>query len=166
MRIANLGSGKSDSPVSLQVRYLHCALLMNVDIYKPYVDYLQTQKFAAGVVEFTCKDVVLWLAEQPEGEYDVVLLIDLLEHFEQARAGFVVRLCKHVARRKIIVFSPLGECKQGPSDGNGYQRHLSTLTSAGLETLGFRVEVLPAFHRHFDPPVDAGLAVMEVGEWD
>jgi 2-polyprenyl-3-methyl-5-hydroxy-6-metoxy-1,4-benzoquinol methylase len=138
--------------------------LTNVDIYKPYVDYLQTQKFDAQVAEFVYKDVVLWLAEQPEGEYDVLLLIDLLEHFERVRAEFVVRLCKYVARRKIIVFSPLGKCPQAAYDGNGYQRHLSTWTSAGLEALGFQVEVLEAFHKHFDPPVDAGWAVMEVGK--
>ena len=163
-RIANLGSGKSDSPVSSQVLSLPCSYLVNVDIHNPYIDFLKVQRFDALVVAFTISEIELWLETQLDRDFDILLLIDVLEHFPPLIARLVLDKCKRVTSRKIIIFLPLGECKQDEYDGNRWQKHWSTWTASDLEALGFKVEVLKAFHLHFNPPVDAGVAIYEVGK--
>jgi hypothetical protein len=162
MRVANLGSGKCDNAISVQVRCIPCLSVTNVDIFYPYLHYLQTQPFAARLVEYVHSDILTWIPKQEKRAYDVILFLDVLEHLEFTAGQKALKQCKRMATRKVIVFGPLGDCPQEEYEGNMYQRHLSMVTVQRLEKLGFKVQVLSGFHEQFSPPRDACWAVLDI----
>src|SRR5262249_3434676 len=76
------------------------------------------------------------------GSYDLVLLIDVLEHFEPAEAAKIAVECGRVGKVAIIS-TPRQFWPQGDSWGNPYERHRSLWTRRDLLKLG-AVRVLRA----------------------
>ena len=70
------------------------------------------------------------------GRYDLVMMIDVLEHLEPDKAERVVGEATRVGRRLLCV-SPAGLRPQGASYGNPYERHRMCVTRRGLRDLGF-----------------------------
>ena len=58
-------------------------------------------------------------------EFDVVLLLDVIEHMTADSALALLDNAKKWARRKVIVSTPNGFVTQIAVDGNELQRHLS-----------------------------------------
>ena len=59
--------------------------------------------------------------------YDLIVLGDVLEHFEKLRAWDLLDMCMAHTRRHLIINVPLGErWQQGEMYGNLHERHLSS----------------------------------------
>jgi|LGOV01.1.fsa_nt_gb SAM-dependent methyltransferase len=68
------------------------------------------------------------------GEFDLVILGDVLEHFSPDRAMLVLQRCKIIGKLVLLAI-PLGEdWHQDETDGNPYERHLSFWTEDQLTT--------------------------------
>lgn len=68
------------------------------------------------------------------GDYDLILLGDVLEHFTPERASAVLRNCKAQARH-VMLNIPLGDCwMQGEKYDNPFEAHLSAWEDAQLST--------------------------------
>lgn len=68
--------------------------------------------------------------------YDLVLAIDILEHFEHADGEDFVRECQRVSRRHLIVATPEQFVAQ-QVDANPLENHRSHWTKPELSSLGF-----------------------------
>jgi hypothetical protein len=93
--------------------------------------------------------------------YDVVLLLDVVEHFDKVSGVSLINEAIYVANKRVVIWIPFGVCPQGPMEANPYQVHRSTWLPEDFAGKGTTVEVLPQFHKHFNPPVDAGWVVIE-----
>ena len=58
--------------------------------------------------------------------YELILLCDILEHFEKDKASVILEICLKFATRAVIVSTPYGNLPQGTVYGNPYESHLST----------------------------------------
>ena len=162
LSVLNLGAGHCSSPISEQFTKLLCAHLVNVEVYKPVFDELAGLTFVSPATNINM-DVLNALPQIPDESQDVVVMLDVLEHFTKEDGAHVLGELKRIARKKVVVFVPCKECPQGEYEGNPYQRHLSTWVPAdfGAE---WQAEVYPGFHTHVNPPADAGWFTWTRGE--
>lgn len=152
--VANLGAGTCSSPISCQIPEIDCAVLVNVEIFAPYVAMLERIRWTARGVSNVHSDIIPWLDKQPDKSYAVVLLIDVLEHFEMELGKYVLAQALRVASKQVLIWMPIGDCPQGSYDGNEYQKHLSTWR--GEDFVGATTtEMFNEAHKHMNPPGDA-----------
>jgi hypothetical protein len=154
--IANLGAGKCDGLISGKFRQLRCAHLINVEAYMPYYVELRLAAWATQNVENIFGSIQKWVLEQEDKSVDIVVLLDVLEHFPKEEALVLWQQFMRIARERIVVWLPFGPCAQDEYDGNPYQKHLSTWNPEDFEQPGYAVEHFPKFHLHINPPADAG----------
>jgi len=74
-----------------------------------------------------------------EREFDVVVGLDVIEHFEKPQGLALIQKLEKLARKRVVLFTPNGFVPQEPVDGNEYQRHLSGWTVEEMKALGYCV---------------------------
>jgi SAM-dependent methyltransferase len=67
------------------------------------------------------------------GDFDAVLMLDVIEHFEKAQAAAVVRQCLERSRA-LIVSTPIAFYAQQAHFGNRYEEHHSHWTRGDFES--------------------------------
>jgi hypothetical protein len=155
----DLGCGPAESVIARQVLETPWRRLVSVDAFLPYLNKLREKDVRAARHDIHAMRIPQVFSEFTAGEFDVALLIDVLEHFPRREAlRLLVRLEKFV-RRGIVIFSPVGAVPQEELDGNALQRHCSTWQPGDWARLGYNVEVYDRFHGHLDPPATAAWAI-------
>lgn len=67
------------------------------------------------------------LAECPNDLYDLIIVGDVLEHFEKTDGWVFLLECIRVSNKAVLLNVPLGiHWPQGPRDGNTWEEHKST----------------------------------------
>ena len=116
-----------------------------VEPHHEYVKWLREKGYYT--LESTAIDV---LSEMHD--LDTVVMLDVIEHMEKDEGLEVIRLCKEKAKQ-IVIFTPLGFCKQSYKDGekdawglNGmkWQTHRSGWEPSEVD--GWEIHTDPAFH--------------------
>ena len=116
-----------------------------VEPHKEYADYLRSEGY--DVFESTALDALSKI-----DELDTVVMLDVIEHMVKQDGEEVIQLCQEKAKQ-IVIFTPLGFCKQEYQDGdkdawgmNGteWQTHRSGWMPK--EFKGWTVHVDPTFH--------------------
>jgi hypothetical protein len=74
--------------------------------------------------------------------FDVVLMLDVVEHLEKPDAIMLIREAERIARREVVVFTPDGFCPQGPLSAwgmgeNAAQSHRCGFTFDELAGMGY-----------------------------
>lgn len=173
LEVLDLGSGKLDSPLSIHMRELPFKRLTLVEkwirsnrILMQLKDRHQLAAQETTILFENAWDVVMTEAKMiatstAHGRFDVITMLDVVEHLEMDDAVSMLITAKLIARKRVLVWIPIGECPQGDLEGNPYQVHKSVWTQEMLEALGYQVRVYPQYHKHFDPHVSAAWAV-----WD
>jgi hypothetical protein len=88
-----------------------------VEIWQPYIDKYSLKEKYNTIYE---ADIRYW---EPDKNYDVVVLGDVLEHMTVEEAVIVFNKVKKYAGT-IIVSIPIGEYPQDEYDGNPYEKHI------------------------------------------
>lgn len=157
LKVLNLGAGYCASPISSQILQMPFKSLTNVEIWPGAFVKLQAQHFAAQTVHNELDDAYAYAIRYFERSmFDVVLMIDFIEHLEKYRGMMLLDHCR-VISKSVVIFVPIGLCPQDAYDGNDYQRHMSTWNVTDF--VGASIEVFPDMHKHFNPPVSAAWVV-------
>ncbi len=72
--------------------------------------------------------------------YDLVVALDVVEHFEKPDALAVIAEMERVARQTVVVMTPSGFVPQPPGENEPWQEHRCGFAASELTALGFRVE--------------------------
>ena len=101
-------------------------------------------------IEKVCGDI-LDVEDFELPEYDIAMMIDVIEHIEKPAAIELLGKLKRMDHvEKIIIFTPDGNYEQDFDDwgyGNDkYQTHRSAWSASDFENLGFTVATNPSFH--------------------
>lgn len=103
--VLDLGCGIMQATMNFFTNYpktkLKCDKLLGVDIYEPYLDFLKEKGIQTLKHDLT--DLPLPI---PDKSYDVVLLMDILEHLSLIETAALEKEASRIARKKIIVISP------------------------------------------------------------
>ena len=113
-----------------------------VDIYQPYLDHIKAIRPEAMYV---CMDSLEYAKQQADKSFDVVSLLDGLEHLTKDRGLLLLTELKRIARKHILLFTPNGFTDNHPHNawgiegGDEHQLHLSGWPEAEVVALGFHV---------------------------
>jgi len=106
------------------------AVHVGVDVFRPYLDSVKREIVVIEGLLPQCMSRFL------DDSFDVVLMLDVLEHMQRSQAMFMLEDSKRVARRSVIAFTPEGFMEQDEEVGglapwgfnaNEHQRHLCGL---------------------------------------
>jgi len=128
--------------IGYELKHLKTNDVTAVDIYQSYLDEVNNRCPQAKLV---CSSALDFLRNSPDNSYDVISIIDGIEHMTKPDGIQVLKEMKRVARKKILLFTPNGYIKNTPKDtwgipgGDKYQRHLSGWTSEELQMFGFDI---------------------------
>ena len=85
---------------------------------------------------------------------DVIILLDIIEHFPKWPANAIINGCKLSCNKKVIIFCPVGEVPSTPPPqydtmlNRSYWEHRSEWYKEDLESLGFKTDIWSGFHEH------------------
>ncbi len=121
-------------------RLKECKVHVGVDCFKPYLDKI-------GQPSFLC-DLPDGLEHFVDKSFDVVLMLDIIEHLEKPRALRLIEEAERIAKDRIILFTPDGPCPQVGWDAwqlghNDAQAHRCEFTFDELVELGYKCRLHP-----------------------
>ena len=111
-----------------------------VEIFPDYLTGLHETIYDRVIVG----DAAEILPKLPERQYDLVLLIDIIEHFDRPTGFEVLNQCLRVGRN-VIVGTPLGFFTQ-EGYGNPHEQHRSLWSRRDLRSTGHPCFFLPETH--------------------
>lgn len=91
-----------------------------IEVYEPYISPLHASVYDNVYIG----DAVDILQKMDAASYELILLIDVLEHFDKERGEMLLSECRRVADYSIIVV-PYPPGPQGTVFGNEHEAHLS-----------------------------------------
>ncbi len=89
--------------------------------------------------EYHCLDALDVGNRFGPNSFDVVVALDVIEHFPKRDGWRLLDALESVALRRVIVFTPNGFLRQGEKDGNPLQIHRSGWSTGEFEGRGYRV---------------------------
>lgn len=124
--VIDIGSGVAQYHPRLVAHAGHVTML---DGWLPYFKHREIPAEAMHGITLVCGDILNVLPRYRVEAFDVALLIDVVEHFDEVGAVSVLRIAGRIARR-VVAFIPDGNHPQDKDvygTGNDhYQTHRST----------------------------------------
>ncbi len=144
MKILDLGSGPGDS--YLRSRKFRGKDLTCLDIFEPYLK--ECQRLGFKILHL---DALELSKRFKPASFDIILAIDFLEHLEKEKGVRLLADLEKIARRKILIFSPLGWVPMD-KDTHGfnnvyYQTHRSAWSLEDFQKRGYDCKVLKNLHK-------------------
>lgn len=131
--------------VGLELAFLQTPNVVAVDLYDKYLDQVKERCPQATTVHSAALE---YTKEQPDNSFDVISIIDGIEHMPKEVGLALIPEMKRVCKEKILLFTPQGPGKDGylknephnawgVEGGDHFQLHQSGWTADELEELGF-----------------------------
>jgi ubiquinone/menaquinone biosynthesis C-methylase UbiE len=130
--VLDVGCGKGEPMRFINRRWRYHT--MGVDIFEPYLEECRRQGIHNEY--FQC-DVRRLPFE--DNSFDVVICLEVLEHLEAEEGRAMLADLARIARKQVIISTPVGHYEQTSFDGNEHQEHKYVWQPAELKKLGFRV---------------------------
>ena len=93
-----------------------------------------------------------------DNNFDTIMGIDVIEHFEKFYGIELVKECEAVARSQVLFFVPVGNHPQVKDvtgfDNDYFQTHRSAWHPKDMESLGYTVHYIEKYHH--EPGKDPG----------
>jgi len=127
--------------IGYELNNLNASKVTAVDIAGPYIEALK--KNHPGV-EAVCSDALEYITSAPDDSYDVISIIDGIEHMDKKTGLELIKHMKRVAKR-ILLFTPDGYLKNEPHNAwdiegaDEHQTHKSGWSRLELKDLGFTI---------------------------
>lgn len=128
--ILDVGCGKGEP-----MRYIGKRMRLvriGIDIFRPYLVGCLRMGTHTAVVQGDVRRLPFQAKS-----FDVVLGMEVLEHLHQADGTQLLEEMERVARRQVILTTPIGPHEQHEYDGNPYQQHRHIWSPRALEALGY-----------------------------
>lgn len=126
----------------MELKHLPTSDVTAVDIYQPYLDEVKNR---CGDAKTICSDALSYLKKQPDKSFQIISIIDGIEHMDKKTGLAVIEEMKRVGSELILLFTPQGYLDNHPENtwgipgGDKYQLHLSGWDIEEMEEVGFEV---------------------------
>ena len=130
--ILDIGCGKGE-PMKFINRHKRF-YTVGVDVFEPYINECKRQG--------THNEYVLCDIQKlpfPRKSFDIVLCMEVLEHLQREAGQKLLEAMEEIARKQVIISTPVGTYKQHTYDDNPHQEHKTIWRPAELKKLGYKV---------------------------
>lgn len=132
--------------IGLELSGLETDNVTAVDLAPQYLEQVKKRCPQAEIVE---SDALEFVKAQPDNSFDVISIIDGIEHMDKKTGELLIDQMKRVAKREILLFTPQGPGEDGylknePHNAWGiegadhFQTHRSGWKIAELRGYGFK----------------------------
>lgn len=127
--------------LSLKSKYIPASIRVGVDIYSEYFKHIKSD------VPYT---VVKWDVRKLDEvfmpkSFDVVIALDIIEHLEKEEGLKLLEDCEKIARKAVVIETPLGYIPQNIDilghGGHHWQTHRSGWISRDFSKQGYKVKI-------------------------
>ncbi len=146
--------------LSLKSQYLKADIRVGVDIYRPYLEKIDAKVPYVTVLHDVRKLDEIFL----DKSFDLVLMLDIIEHLEKDESLAMMKVAERLARVAVIIETPEGFVPQNLDiwghGGDEWQTHRCGWEKAELEGMGYQVVRRPYTmsnvrrHTEVDVPVE------------
>ena len=131
--ILDLGCGQGNTTKVIKARHTHIKRAVGVELFDEYIEAARNENIFEEVIKKDVRQIVF-----PDNSFDVVIASQVIEHLEQEEAWKLIEKMNKIARKQVIVSTPIGECYHPEVDGNELQLHKSYYFPKDLELKGFK----------------------------
>lgn len=151
--------------LSLKSKFLKPDFILGVDIHRPYLEAIEYDgNYAALTYDVTRIDELFG-----PGSFEVVYILDIIEHLEKEDALHLIEICKRICSRGVVLETPEGYVPQNLDilgfDAHHLQTHRCGWEVEELEQLGFncvtRSYTMANIKRHTDLDVDVNINLID-----
>lgn len=144
MKALDLGCGAYESDISRQIATMPFKSLTSVDGYLPDLEKITGVSAQQHIVKN--QNVVEFVQKNKE-TFDIVFMIDVIEHLPKAEGLRVLALLDKCAKQIVLAVpvEPEGFHRKNSSE-NALQEHVSHWTKDEFLKLGYEVEVVEKAH--------------------
>ncbi|MBI1976478.1 MAG: class I SAM-dependent methyltransferase [Candidatus Omnitrophica bacterium] len=151
--------------LSLKSQYIEAEVRVGVDIYRPFLERIETD-VSYAVVNADIRDLPsLFLPKS----FDLVLLLDIVEHLEKEDALKLLKAAEGIAKVAVIVETPKGYVPQNIDiwgcGGDVYQTHKSEWSPEEFLKRGYQVLLrqyrMSEIKRHTELEVDPNITMID-----
>jgi len=135
MRVLDVGCSDGRGSVELTGAY-------GCDVHRPTLERARDNGLRSPVVQTDVRAL-----PYADDAFDVVVALDVIEHFEKPDALRVLREMERVAREVVVVVTPSGFVPQPPTETEPWQEHRCGFDAAEMRDLGFDVRGLGGWSR-------------------
>lgn len=132
--ILDLGCGQG-KPMEIVKLRMKVKRSVGVDLFKPYIAYGKANKIHDEYVIADVREVSF-----PSKSFDVVMASHVLEHMSEKDAWKVLENMERMAKKQVIIGTPIGEHYHPAEDGNIWQLHKSFFTPDQFEKRGYKIK--------------------------
>ena len=166
LHVLNLGAGNGTGNFAGQIQNLPVAHLCNVELFDDALWQLSHYPHAAQSVRFAHQDMLEFCRMARDNTYDVILVIDAIEHLTREQGFELLGHLTRIARKRVMLWLPFGKCEQHSYGGNDLQEHQSEwqphdFVKAVKEPFVVEVDVCWA-HYHIKGNPRAGWVVISI----
>jgi SAM-dependent methyltransferase len=130
--ILDVGCGKGE-PMQFINRHRRF-YTVGVDIFEPYIAECRRQGIHDEYLQCDVRHLPF-----EDNSFDIVICLEVLEHVEAEEGQALLKNLERIARKQVILSTPVGHYEQTSFDGNKHQEHKYLWQPADLEAAGYRV---------------------------
>lgn len=131
--LLDVGCGSASPLAHLAVRP---GYLVGADGFQPSIDISRGKHLHDDYVN---TDLLEIGSAFKADSFDVVIALDVIEHFTKEDGVKLLQKMETIASRKVIIFTPNGFLPQNEHSGNSLQRHLSGWSVQEMQQMGYEV---------------------------
>lgn len=132
--ILDLGCGQG-KPMEMVKLRMKVSRSVGVDLFKPYIAYGKAHKIHDEYITADIRKVNF-----PKKSFDVVMASHVLEHMSEKDAWKVLENMERMAKKQVIIGTPIGEHYHPAEDGNIWQLHKSAFTPDEFLKRGYKIK--------------------------
>lgn len=131
--LLDVGCGANSPIQRFSKKIPHC---VGLDGFLPSIEKSKAKKIHH---EYIHGELFESLEKIPSKSYDIVIAMDVIEHFEKADGWRLWSELERISKKRTVVFTPNGFLPQGEYDENPHQLHRSGWTTQEFIDRGYSV---------------------------
>lgn len=122
--------------------------ITGVDIFKSYLDQCRKKGKYKRLIKSDLRKIKF-----RNKSFDAVVCLQTIEHLNKKDGESLIKKIEKIAKKLIIITTPVGDCGQESYDDNKYQKHLSSwypkdFTKESFNVLGVSLKAAYGSHSH------------------
>lgn len=131
--ILDIGCGQG-FPMRMIKNRMEVKKSVGVDLFKPYIEIGKKLKIHNQYIISDVRKLKF-----TNRSFDVVLALQILEHLKKKDAWKVVEKIEKIAKKQIIIATPIGKMYHPMVDNNKLQLHISAFYPEEFEKRGYKI---------------------------